>query len=259
MYERTAEEEVFLAAYDPRAFDPVAVTVDVVALTIKDGELKTLLVRRNHPPFTGFWALPGTFLRPVEGAVGNEWPDLPYVASLALARKTGLERVHVEQLGTYGTPGRDPRMHVVSVTYLAFGPNLTNTATGSLESEWLPVRDFIADKGQVVGDLAFDHNKILADGVERARSKLEYTTLATSFLPEPFSVKQLQAVYEIVWDVTLRGPNFHRKVQSSDGFLTFVKRASTSDGQGGPRPRLYRAGALEFLYPPILRSSGVAR
>ena len=113
-------EDEYLASYDPRAYPPVAVTVDVVALTIRDGDLHVLLVRRAEPPYAGGWALPGGFVRPDE--------DLPEAAGRVLAGETGLgadtTRAHLEQLASYGAPRRDPRMRVVSVAYLAFAPSL---------------------------------------------------------------------------------------------------------------------------------------
>src|ERR1700720_1472495 len=120
------DEREFLASYDPRSFDPVAVTVDVVTLTIRDGELDVLLVERGVPPFEGQWALPGGFVRPA--AI----QDLDDAAARELVEETGqrLERVHLEQLATYGTPDRDPRMRVISVAYLAFAPELPEPQAG---------------------------------------------------------------------------------------------------------------------------------
>src|ERR1700722_16949260 len=162
------EEELFLAGYDPRAYDPVAVTVDVVALTIRDAELQVLLVRRGEPPYRGGWALPGGFVRP------RTEEDLAQAAVRELAEEAGpeLRAAHLEQLGSYGAPRRDPRMRVISVAYLAFAPGLpeAHPGTDAADARWTPVAALPAP-------LAFDHAAILADGLERARSKLEYTPL----------------------------------------------------------------------------------
>jgi len=234
-------DEEFLAGYDPRAYDPVAITVDVVALTIRDGRLHVLLVRRGGPPQAGQWALPGGFVRVDE--------DLPQAAARELTEETGLlDRVHLEQLGSYGTPGRDPRMRVVSVAYLAFAPELPDPRAGSdaADAAWVPVAE--------TTELAFDHARILADGLERARAKLEYTPLATAFCRAEFTIPQLRAVYEAVWGQELHPGNFHRKVLSVPGFvedLGMTRQRGSS--RGGPRARLYRAGDARLLHPALLR------
>ena len=136
------DEAVFLAAYDPHAFEPIAVTVDIVALTLRHGALHILLVRRGGPPFEGCWALPGGFVRS-----GQE--SLDEAAARELAEETGLDaegglgRVHLEQLGSYGRPERDPRMHVVSIAYLAFAPDLPEARAGSdaAAADWIPVAE----------------------------------------------------------------------------------------------------------------------
>src|SRR5581483_5855861 len=114
---RSAQERAFLAAYDPTAFPPVGVTVDVVILTVQHGQLCVLLVRRGAHPYLGHWALPGGFVTPKE--------TLDQAAARELVEETGVHagRFHLEQLGSYGDPGRDPRMRVVSVAYLALIPD----------------------------------------------------------------------------------------------------------------------------------------
>ncbi|MFI0896089.1 NUDIX domain-containing protein [Streptomyces sp. NPDC020983] len=287
----TRSEHGFLAAYDPRAFDPIAVTVDVVALTLREGRLQVLAVQRGEPPFAGRWALPGGFVR-----AGRE--SLDEAAARELAEETGLDaaalgRVHLEQLGSYGSPARDPRMHVVSVAYLAFAPDLPDARPGgdAAGAGWLPVEAIARaiaapeqpepvgarpfEQGRRAGTygggtgrrpvpageppahgggLAFDHATILADGLERARAKIEYTPLATAFLGETFTVSELRAVYETVWGAPLHAGNFHRKVLSVPGFVEPTGETAARPGsRGGPRARLYRAGDARLLHPALLR------
>ncbi|MEW2352919.1 NUDIX hydrolase [Spirillospora sp. NPDC029432] len=264
MSERHGESD-FLAAYDPREYDPVSVTVDVVALTIRDGGLHVLLVRRGRPPFEGMWALPGGFVHGVRDA-----EDLPDAAVRELAEETGLsaeggalDRVHLEQLGTYGAPGRDPRMRVISVAYLAFAPELPDPRAGgdAADAAWTPVGALgLGAAGEqrpgTTRRLAFDHARILSDGLERGRSKLEYTPLATAFCAAEFTIPELRAVYEAVWGEELHAGNFHRKVLSVPGFVESTGATSDRGGRkGGPRPRLYRAGDARLLHPALLRPS----
>ena len=278
-----AAEQEFLADYDPYAFPPVAVTADVVALTIRSNELCVLLVRRARPPYEGSWALPGGFLsarRPGE-PTNTPLETIDEAAARALAAKTGLtmsadtqavsahnaaSRVYLEQLRTYGDQARDPRMTVVSVAYVALAPSLPKPTAGhgTTDARWVPIAELEIDReeGRVISQnataypLAFDHAQIIADGVERARAKLEYSPLAAAFVGEEFSIADLRHVYEIVWGEPLHPSNFARKVLSTPGFVegtgTFSAEAGTF---GGPRAKLYRTGDCALLHPPILRAA----
>lgn len=227
--------------YVPADFPPFAVTVDLVVLTVRDDELCALVVRRGEAPFRGSWALPGGFVREDE--------DVAQAAARELAEETGLAPgvVHVEQLATYGAPGRDPRMRVVSVAHLALAPDLPTPTAGSdaTEAEWRPASALLA------AGLAFDHAAILRDGVERARSKLEYTPLGAAFCHPEFTVAELRRVYEIVWGARIDPRNFHRKVTKTDGFLEPTGETTTRDG--GRPAQLFRRGRVEQLFPPLLR------
>ncbi|WP_037604371.1 NUDIX hydrolase [Streptacidiphilus rugosus] len=256
-------EAAWLRDYDPRAFPPIALTVDIIALTMRQGRLNVLLVERAEPPFQGCWALPGGFVK-----AGEE--DLDTAAARELAEETGLtgealERVHLEQLGSYGAPGRDPRMHVVSVAYLAFAPDLPDPRAGgdAARAVWTPVA---GPHGGGTGDreprsaplagrgLAFDHAAILADALERARAKVEYTPLATAFLASEFTIPELRGVYEEIWGEKLHPGNFHRKVLSVPGFVESTgETAERGNARGGPRAKVYRAGDARLLHPALLR------
>lgn len=239
----TGDERAFLAAYWPAAFPPFAVTVDVVLLTVRTGRLQVLLVERDTHPYRFGLALPGGFVQPDE--------DLDAAAIRRLEIETGLRRelAHVEQLGAFGAPNRDPRMRVVSVSYLVFAADLPAPRPGpsTRSVAWVPVVDVDAPR------LAFDHATVLAAGVERARAKLEYSPFATSFCGEEFTVGELRHVYEATWGTPLDPRNFHRKVTGTPGFLVPVGRDS-APGPGGGRPAaLFRRGTASLLHPAMLR------
>ncbi|WP_442875830.1 NUDIX hydrolase [Amycolatopsis sp. NBC_01488] len=139
-------------------------------------------------------------------------------------------------------------MRVVTVAYLALAPDLPTPRAGTdaAEARWTPVRSLTGEH------LAFDHDRILADGLERARAKLEYSPLATAFCPPEFTVAELRRVYELVWDTRLDPRNFHRKVTGAEGLLEPTGRTTTRDG--GRPAQLYRRGKAELLYPPMLRT-----
>ncbi|MEV6706828.1 NUDIX hydrolase [Micromonospora wenchangensis] len=222
-------------------YPPFAVTVDLVVLTVRADALHLLLVRRGVPPDRDRWALPGGFVHVDE--------DLPDAAARELTEETGLPEPvgHLEQLGTYGRPGRDPRGRVVTVAWLALLPDLPTPVAGSdaALAEWVPVTRLTP------GQLAFDHDLIVADGLERARAKLEYTPLASAFCPPEFTVAQLRAVYETVWGTRLDPRNFHRKVTGTPGFVSPVGRAT--EGERGRPAQLFRRGPATRLHPPMLR------
>lgn len=231
-----------MTSSDP-SYPPVAVTVDLVVLTLREGRLCVLLVRRGVAPQRGSWALPGGFVQPDE--------DLAQAAARELEEETGLSRPagHLEQLASYGAPRRDPRMRVVTVAHLAIGPDLPDPVGGTdaASAQWIPVAEALEAR------LAFDHAVILRDGIERARSKLEYTPLATAFCPQPFTVTDLRQVYEAVWGTELDPRNFHRKVTKTEGFL-IPTGATVQRGRGRPA-ELYLPGPAILLMPPLLRAT----
>lgn len=228
--------------YDPRAFPPLAVTVDIVVLTIEDGGLKVALIERGAEPYRGSLALPGGFVRPEE--------DLREAAGRELAEETGLHSPeHLEQFGAYGDPDRDPRMRIVTVGYWAIVPDLPEPVGGTdaAAARTVPVADVLADTDA----LGFDHHEILSDALEHAKGALENTTVATDFCDDEFAISDLRKVYEAVWGVELDQGNFQNKVLEIDGFVEPTGNRR-SGGRGRP-PELFRAGPADRLEPPFRR------
>jgi 8-oxo-dGTP diphosphatase len=225
----------------------VAVTVDLVIFTVRDGDLQVLLIERGKEPFIGQPALPGGYVR------DNE--TLNEAARRELSEETSIGgQLHLEQLRTYGDPKRDPRGRVITVAYLALGPDMPAPAAGTdaRAARWVPIREAL-DGGI---RLAFDHSVILREALEKARSQLEYTTVAAAFCPEPFSVSDLRHVYEAVWGVPLDPSNFRRKVTRAWQFLEVTGDRRL---QLGRPAALYRRGSAQQLFPPLLRSSDISR
>lgn len=184
-------------------FEQPSVTVDMVIFTIDEGELKTILVKRNLEPFKGKWALPGGFVRINEG--------LEEAAKRELMEETGVRDVYLEQLYTFGRPRRDPRGRVITVAYLAlvnFNKLKLKAATDVSEVRLFTIKKLPA--------LAFDHGEILNYALKRLRWKFEYTTVAFSMLPERFTIGQIQKLYEVVFDRKFDKRNFFKKIISLD-------------------------------------------
>jgi len=232
--------------YDPLGYPPVAVTVDVVTFTVVNDQLQILLVRRGQQPYKGRWALPGGFVRDKE--------DLEAAALRELHEETGViaEPRHLEQLGTYGRPRRDPRMRIVTVAYWAILANLPEPRGGgdAADADLFPVVMVEADALK----LAFDHRMIIKEAVERVRSKLEYTTLAAQFCPPEFTISQLRRVYEVVWNARIDPANFHRKVTTSPDYLRSTGDLTDPRAGGGRPARMYSPGDAKYVSSPIIRS-----
>lgn len=237
------------AGYNPADYPPFAVTVDLAVFTIRNGLLSILLVQRGGDPYVGAWALPGGFV--------NVDEDVAHAAIRELVEETGVPVFpgHIEQLRTYGAPNRDPRMRVVSIAHVAFAPNLPdpNAGTDAAAARWWPVIDVLNATGPDTPDLAFDHAVIIADALDRVRAKLEYTTLATQFLTEPFTLSDLYRVYETVWGAAPNLANFRRKVLSTDGFV--VPASGSTRGTLGRPGALFVAGNATALFPPLMRTN----
>ncbi len=236
--------------YDPSQYPAFAVTVDVVILTMVDGMLHVLLVRRSEDPYRGMWAIPGGFKRPTE--------TLDQAARRELAEETGVDAAALlRQFGAYGDPGRDPRMNVVTVAYLAvirdLGPIVAGTDAAAADLH--PVARVVSRSL----DLAFDHRRIVADALERARLELEVSGVATAFVGSTFTLAELRTVYEAIWGVQLDAANFRRSLTGDHGWLVPTGRHAEPGPEGGRPAELYRAGRAWRQGGPIHRTRNERR
>jgi 8-oxo-dGTP diphosphatase len=230
--------------YDPSEFPAFAVTVDIVILTMSEGRLHVLLVRRGEAPFQGMWAIPGGFKRPVE--------TLDEAAKRELREETGVDAASLlTQFGAYGDPERDPRTNVVTIGYLAVLRDVGAIAAGSdaADAALVPVSDVLNEELE----LAFDHLQIVRDAIERVRVELEVSGIATAFVGTTFTMAELRAVYEAIWGVQLDAANFRRSIVADDGWVIPTGRRARPGPAGGRPAELYRAGRAWSQGGPIHR------
>lgn len=212
-------EEEYLKQYKSSNYERPSVTVDAALFTIREGALQVLMTRRQEHPFQGQLALPGVF-------VGME-ETLDEAAARALCQKTGLHDIYLEQLYTWGSPDRDPRMRVISVSYYALVPEGMLQPT---EADFYPVQEIAAAQ-----DIAFDHSKIVAYGIERIRNKVNYSDIAFSLVGEEFTLPELQRVYEILLGQKLYKANFRKKIADK-----IVETEKMTSGEKHRPSRIYR-------------------
>jgi 8-oxo-dGTP diphosphatase len=212
--ERDPDEERFLETYRPAEFPRPSVTVDLVILTVENGDLEVLLVRRNEHPFKNRWALPGGFVR-VSDDRNDQGEDLDAAARRELEEETGLSKetaghFFLEQVKTFGRPGRDPRMRVISVAYYALVRSslvpLIRAGGDVSQTRWFSVAELPREQ-----PLAFDHAEILEATLEKARADLDRSTIAFELVPETFTVQELRGVHEAIRGEPLDPGNFRKK------------------------------------------------
>jgi len=210
--------------YDVSKYERPSVTVDVLMMSLRQRDLQILLIKRRAWPYEGMWAIPGGFINIAE--------SLETAAKRELQEETGVQDVYLEQLYTFGNPGRDPRTRVITVVYFAL-----------LDSERLQVK--VTSEATDVGWfsvyelplLAFDHEQIIEYALNRLRGKLDYTTIAFNLLPEQFTLRELQRVYEIVLHKRLDKRNFRKKILATG----ILEDTGAKKMEGTHRPaRLYR-------------------
>lgn len=215
------ESEVMSYCYDyPRP----GVTTDVVMFTIREETLQLLLIKRAAEPFRGCWALPGGFVNPEE--------SLETAAARELEEETGVSGVYLEQLYTYGAPDRDPRDRIISVAYYALVPSDRLELRAASDAE--DVGWFAFD---ALPQLAFDHAQIVRMAHQRLSAKLDYSTIALQFMPEQFTLSDLQDVYETI----LREPQDKRNFRKRILALDQIEPTGEQRRNGAHRPaQLYR-------------------
>ncbi len=201
-----------------------AVTVDIVIFTLRQDELKVLLIKRALSPFRGEWALPGGLV--------NLDESLDAAARRELEEETGVAGVYLEQLYTFGTPDRDPRERVITVAYYALIPSdriVLQAATDAEGVSWFGMEE--------LPELAFDHAAILETAHERLVAKLDYSTLAFQFMPQAFSLSELQQVYEVIFRAPVDKRNFRKRILA----LNLIEPTGEEKREGAHRPaKLYR-------------------
>ena len=219
-------EKEYLKSYNKEQFEKPSVAVDLLVFTIVDDKLKIVLVKRNEHPFKDMFALPGVF-------VGmNE--TLDEAAKRGIKEEAGITDIYFEQLYTWGDVNRDPRMRIISVSYLSLTPcEKIQLSIGKRTSsvELYDVEELLTSDTE----LAFDHKKMIAYGRERIENKTEYTKIAFEFLEDEFTLPQLQKVYEILLGKPLHKANFRRKV------MPMVEETERMTAGDAHRPsRIYR-------------------
>lgn len=203
-------------------YEKPSVTVDTVIFTIKDDDLKVLLVKRKITPFKDVWAIPGGFVRIDE--------SLEDAAKRELKEETGIKGTYLEQLYTFGNPKRDPRGRVITVAYMALinSSNVELKAdTDVSDAQWFSIKK--------IPLLAFDHKKILEYALKRLRWKFEYTAVSFSLLEKEFTLTYLQKVYEIVFNKKFDKRNFRKKLLS----LNILKKEGVDKSVSYRPPELY--------------------
>jgi 8-oxo-dGTP diphosphatase len=197
------KQEKFLRDYNETKYDKPSVAIDILIFTIENNKLKVVLGKRNEMPYEDMFALPGVFVKMDE--------TLEEAAYRGIEEEIGKCDVYLEQLYTWGAINRDPRLRVISVSYMALvSPDKLNLVLGDRVSE---ISLFSVDElFNPEMTLAFDHEKMIECAMERIKNKVEYTKIAFEFVNKEFTLPQLQNIYEILLNKTLYKANFRKKI-----------------------------------------------
>ena len=259
-------EEEFLKNYNPDEFEKLSMTADILIFSVSNEEstnyrktdkkkMSILLVKRDNYPFKDKWCLPGGFIDIKE--------DLDDAPIRILKKETNLDNIYLEQLYTFGSVNRDPRMRVISTSYIALIDKNRLDNTLNKNASWFDITfyedknnivDIALDNGEVTihftiektlrekttdrysfkimkNDLlAFDHPLVILSGIERLKNKIEYTDIVFNMMPEYFTLGELQQVYEVILNKKLLDPAFRRIIASR------VEKTKKMKTGGGHRP-----------------------
>ena len=207
-----------------------AVTVDCIIFALHDEELKVLLIQRNSNPYQGCWALPGGFVEIDEG--------IDAAALRELNEETGVEKVFLEQLYTFGEPRRDPRERVISVAYYSLvklSEHAVRAGSDAANAGWFSIHK--------LPRLAFDHQTVMAMAIKRLQGKVVYAPLIFELLPAKFKLPQLQKVYELILERPLDKRNFRKKILGA-GIVTPLNEFDTTEP--GRPAKLYKFDRKKF-------------
>ena len=265
-------EEEFLKDYNPKDYDQLSMTSDILLISVSDQEqtnyrktskkmMSILLVKRDDYPYKDKWCLPGGFLNP-------KTETLEECAKRVLKRETNLSNIYLEQLYTYDAIDRDPRTRVVSTAYIALIDKNKLTEMINLNASWFDIVlleeknnivDITLDNGKdtiqlsikkelrekttdryrfiaVKNDaLAFDHALVILAGIERVRNKINYTDIVFNMMPEYFTLGELQQVYEVILNKKLLDPAFRRIIANK-----VVKTNKMKTGEGHRPSALFK-------------------
>lgn len=198
------EEREYLEKYNPNDFERPSVAVDLLVFTMEDDRLKIVLVEREEHPFKNKLSLPGVFVGMKE--------TLDEAAARGIAEEAGLRDIYFEQLYTWGDVNRDPRMRIISVSYMAIVDVEQIQLSAGERTASVALYD-VEELLEADVEIAFDHKKMIEYGWNRIRNKVEYTNIAFEFLPEEFTLPELQRVHEVLLHKKLHKASFRQKVE----------------------------------------------
>lgn len=176
-----------------------ALTTDIIIFSIIEKDLKVLLIKRKNEPFQDKWAIPGGFVEYDE--------ELKIAAKRELEEETNIKNIHIEELGAFGRVGRDPRGRTVSVVYYACVNHSKlniKAQDDAKDAQWFSMKK--------LPELAFDHAEVMASALENLKIKIENFPIISEFLPEEFSIEELQQIYEIIFDKKLDQERFKQEI-----------------------------------------------